>query len=125
MSFGTDDVEEVINQTRSLVWNGEMTITGPRNRPVVTAIPLNDMLRDKKPGVYLAVVERTDTKDDGRSTPATNWVLVSNLGLTTYSGTDGMAVAGRSLADAKPVQGGALKPHAHNNGQPAPAPTHT
>src|SRR5204863_207213 len=83
----------VINQNGSLVWNGEMTITGPRNRPIVTAIPLNDMLRDKKPGVYLAVVERTDTKDDGRSTPATNWVLVSNLGLTTYSGTDGMAVA--------------------------------
>src|SRR5438067_551181 len=77
MSFGTDDVDEVINQNGSLVWNGEMTITGPRNRPVVTAIPLNDMLRDKKPGVYLAVVERTDTKDDGRSTPATNWVLVA------------------------------------------------
>ncbi|TMK25995.1 MAG: hypothetical protein E6G69_17115, partial [Alphaproteobacteria bacterium] len=123
MSFGTDDVDEVINQNGSLVWNGEMTITGPRNRPVVTAIPLNDMLRDKKPGVYLAVVERTDTKDDGRSTPATNWVLVSNLGLTTYSGTDGMAVAVRSLADAKPVKGVALKLYAHNNGELATATT--
>src|ERR1700726_3748838 len=32
MSFGTDDVDEVINQTGSLVWQGEMTITAPRNR---------------------------------------------------------------------------------------------
>src|SRR5947209_14211339 len=123
MSFGTDDVDEVINQNGSLVWNGEMTITAPRNRPVVTAIPLNDMLRDKNPGVYLAVVERTDSKDDARSTPATNWVLVSNLGLTTYSGTDGMAVAVRSLADAKPVKGVGLKLYAHNNGELATATT--
>ena len=123
MSFGTDDVDEVVNQAGSLVWKGEMTITGPRNRPVVTAIPLNDILRDKKPGVYLAVVERADTKEGESATPATNWVLVSNLGLTTYSGTDGMAVAVRGLSDAKPVKGVALKLYARNNGELATATT--
>src|SRR5438067_3375207 len=117
MSFGSDDVDEVINQAGSLVWQGEMTITGPRNRPVVTAIPLSEMLHDKAPGVYLAAVERADAKDDSRSTPATNWVLVSNLGLTTYTGTDGMAVAVRSLADAKPLKGVALRLYARNNGE--------
>src|SRR5256885_1280226 len=100
MSFGTDDVDEVINQAGSLVWQGEMTITGPRNRPVVTAIPLNEMLRDKAPGVYLAVVERADAKEGDSRTPATNWVLASNLGVTAYTGTDGMAVAGGPLAAA-------------------------
>ena len=30
MSFGADDVDEVINQTGSLVWHGEMTISGRR-----------------------------------------------------------------------------------------------
>src|SRR5580704_5331229 len=121
MSFGTDDVDEIISQTGSLVWQGEMTIAGPRNRPVVTAIPLNDMLRDKAPGVYLAVVERADVKDGESSTPTTNWVLVSNLGLTTYSGSDGMAVAVRSLSDAKPLKGVALKLYARNNGELAAA----
>jgi uncharacterized protein YfaS (alpha-2-macroglobulin family) len=123
MSFGTDDVDEIISQTGSLVWQGEMTIAGPRNRPVVTAIPLNDMLRDKAPGVYLAVVERADVKDGESSTPTTNWVLVSNLGLTTYSGSDGMAVAVRSLSDAKPLKGVALKLYARNNGELAAATT--
>ena len=117
MSFGTDDVEEVINQAGSLIWQGEMTITGARNRPVVTAIPLNEMVRDKAPGVYLAVVERADAKEGDSRTPATNWVLVSNLGLTAYTGTDGMAVAVRSLADAKPLKGVALRLYARNNGE--------
>jgi uncharacterized protein YfaS (alpha-2-macroglobulin family) len=121
MSFGPDDVDEVINQTGSLVWQGEMTITGPRNRAVVTAIPLKDMLHDKGPGVYLAVVERADVKEGDGTQPATNWVLVSDLGLTTYSGTDGMAVAVRSLAGAKPISGVALKLYARNNGELAAA----
>ena len=115
MSFGSDDVDDVANRSGSLVWQGEMTITGERNRPAVTAIPLKDILKDKGPGVYLAVVERADVKEGEDTQPATNWILVSNLGLTTYRGTDGMAVAVRSLADAKPLSGVTLRLFAHNN----------
>ena len=50
-------------------------------------------------------------------------MLVSNLGLTTYSGSDGLAVAVRSLADAKPVKGVTLKFYARNNGELATATT--
>ncbi len=117
MSFGSDDVDEVANRTGSLVWQGDMAITGERNRPVSTAIPLKDVLKDKGPGVYLAVVERTDVKEGEDTGSATNWVLVSNLGLTAYTGADGMAVAVRSLADAKPVAGVALRLYAHNNAE--------
>ncbi len=117
MSFGSDDVDEVVNQSGSLIWQGEMAITGERNRPVVTAIPLAPLLQDKGPGVFLAVVDRLDKKTDESSEPVTNWVLVSNLGLTTYTGTDGMAVAVRGLADAKPVAGVTLRLYARNNGE--------
>src|SRR5712691_5591862 len=117
MSFDLDSVDELISQSGSLVWRGEMTITGERNRPVVTAIPLAPLLRDKGTGVYLAVVDRADTKPGEPSQPATNWVLVSNLGLSTYTGSDGMAVAVRSLADAKPVAGVTLRLYARNNGE--------
>ncbi len=117
MSIDPDSVDELISQSGSLVWQGEMTITGERNRPVVTAIPLTPVLRDKGPGVYLAVVERADTKPRDASQPATNWVLVSNLGLSTYAGSDGMEVAVRSLADAKPLAGVALRLYARNNAE--------
>ncbi|MGC2413145.1 MAG: MG2 domain-containing protein, partial [Stellaceae bacterium] len=117
MSFDPDSVDELINQSGSLVWQGEMTITAERNRPVATAIPLGEILRDKGTGVYLAVVDKPDTKQGDGSQPATNWVLVSNLGLTTYSGRDGMAVAVRSLGDAKPVAAVTLKLYARNNAE--------
>ena len=117
MSFDPDSVDELINQSGSLVWQGEMTITAERNRPVATAIPLGEILRGKGTGVYLAVVDRPDSKPGDGSQPATNWVLVSNLGLSTYSGSDGMAVAVRSLADAKPLAGVALRLYARNNGE--------
>jgi len=66
MSFGTDDVDEIISQTGSLMWKGEMTVSGPRNRPVTTAIPLNEMLRDKTPGV----ISRSSSAPTSRTTSA-------------------------------------------------------
>jgi alpha-2-macroglobulin len=117
MKFDSYDVEQVIARTGTLVWEGEMAISGRRNAPITTAIPLKDMLRDGGPGIYLAVVERPDRRPDDFERPATNWVLVSDLGLTAYSGADGMAVAVRSLADAKPISGVAVRLYARNNGE--------
>src|SRR5438270_6332529 len=121
MSFSSYEVDEIINRTGSLVWEGEMAVAGERNRPVTTADPLKDMLHEKGPGIYLAVAERTDLMQDQYAEPATNWVLVSDLGLAAYKGTDGVAVDVRSLADGKPMTGVAVGLYARNNGEPAVA----
>jgi uncharacterized protein YfaS (alpha-2-macroglobulin family) len=125
MSFSSYEVEEIVNRTGSLVWQGEMAISGERNRAVTTAIPLKDLLREKGPGVYLAVAERSDLRQDEYAEPATNWVLVSNLGLAAYKGTDGLAVNVRSLADGKPLSGVAIRLYARNNGELAEATSDT
>jgi hypothetical protein len=117
MSFSSWSVDEIINRTGSLVWEGEMAIAGERNRPVSTAIPLKDMLRERGPGIYLVVAERADLGPDEPSSLATNWVLVSNLGLAAYKGTDGLAVDVRSLADGRPLSGVAVGLYARNNGE--------
>src|SRR6516165_6984129 len=117
MSFSSYEVDEIVNRSGSLVWQGEMAVSGERNRTVTTAIPLKDLLHEKGPGIYLAVAERTDLRQDEYAEPATNWVLVSNLGLTAYKGTDGLAVNVRSLADGKPLPGVAIQLYARNNGE--------
>ncbi|HEX3538129.1 MAG TPA: alpha-2-macroglobulin [Stellaceae bacterium] len=117
MSFSSYEVDEIVNRTGSLVWDGEMAIAGERNRPVTTAIPLKDMLHEKGPGIYLAVAERTDLMQDQYAEPATNWVLVSNLGMAAYKGEDGLAVDVRSLADGKPMSGVVVRLYARNNGE--------
>jgi alpha-2-macroglobulin len=125
MSFSTYEVDEIVNRTGSLVWQGEMAISGERNRAAATAIPLKDMLREKGPGIYLVVAERSDLRQDEYAEPATNWVLVSNLGLAAYKGTDGLAVNVRSLADGKSLPNVAVRLYARNNGQLAEATTDT
>src|SRR6516165_2276338 len=125
MSFSTYEVDEIVNRTGGLVWQGEMAISGERNRAVTTAIPLKDMLQERGPGIYLAVAERSDLRQDEYAEPATNWVLVSNLGLAAYKGTDGLAVNVRSLADGKPLPNVAVRLYARNNGQLAEATTDT
>src|SRR4029077_3512136 len=89
MSFSSYEVDEIINRTGSLVWQGEMAIPGERNRTVPTALPLKDMLHEKGPGIYLAVAERTDLMQDQYAEPATNWVLVSDIGFAALQGTAG------------------------------------
>src|SRR5437868_606522 len=121
MSFSSYEVDEIISRTGSLVWEGEMAVAGERNRPVMTAIPLKDMLHEKGPGIYLAVAERTDLMQDQYAELATNWVLVSDLGLAAYKGTDGLTVDVRSLADGKPMTGVAVGLYARNNGELAVA----
>src|SRR6516162_6290897 len=116
-SFSSYDVDEIINRTGSLVWEGETAIAGERNRPVATAIPLKDMIHEKGPGIYLVVAERTDLAQDQYAEPATNWVLVSDLGLAAYKGADGLAVDVRSLANGKPSQGIQVRLYARNNGE--------
>src|SRR6202023_303123 len=117
MSFSSYEVDEIINRTGSLVWEGEMAVAGERNRPVTTDIPLKEMLHEKGPGIYLAVAERTDLMQDQYAEPAANWVLVSDLGLAAYKGTDGLAIDVRSLADGTPIPGVAVRLYARNNGE--------
>jgi uncharacterized protein YfaS (alpha-2-macroglobulin family) len=117
MSFSSFDVDEIINRTGSLVWEGEMAIAGERNRPIATAIPLKEMVHEKGPGIYLVVAERTDLPQDQSAEPATNWVLVSDLGLAAYKGADGLAVDVRALAEGKPLRGIQVKLYARNNAE--------
>src|SRR5215471_14879648 len=117
MSFSSFDIDEIINRTGSLVWEGEMAIAGERNRPIATAIPLKEMVHEKGPGIYLVVAERTDLPQDQSAEPATNWVLVSDLGLAAYKGADGLAVDVRRLDEGKPLRGIQVKLYARNNAE--------
>ncbi len=77
-----------------------------------------------KPGVYLLVArpgefrEATSADGDGGEdyeALATQWFVVSDLGLTAFFGGDGLTVLMRSLADAAPVANAEVKLIAKNN----------
>lgn len=101
-----------LKRSRGLpVWAGEMAIDpAPLNEEVTTAFPVDQALGPRKPGVYVMVArpkERQTRDDDGSL--ATQWFIVSDLGLTAFSGNDGIHVFVNALASAQPKGGVALR----------------
>ncbi|TVR10976.1 MAG: alpha-2-macroglobulin family protein [Salinarimonadaceae bacterium] len=99
------------------VWSGELDITPETNREVVTAFPVLDAVGALEPGVYVmtARVKGLESEDETWRTRATQWFVVSDLGLTAMSAPDGVHVLVRSLADASPLAGVTVELIALNN----------
>ena len=68
---------------------------------------MDEALAGQPPGLYVlsAAIPDADPYD---TPPATQWFILSDLGISTWDGTDGMVVGVRSLATAAPVEGVAL-----------------
>ncbi len=104
--------------TGELVWSGTLRIRGERNRETSTAIPFADIVKDPKPGVYIVVAKPDDARDDEEqrySDWATQWVVVTDLGVTTFSGEEGLVVFTRSFETAEPRSGVTVRLLARNN----------
>ncbi len=86
------------------VWRGTATVENRLNADMLTRLPMGEALADRPAGVYAltAAEPGSDPYDDGR---ATQWFLLSDIGLTTLSGTDGLTVFARALSDAAPLDG--------------------
>ncbi|HRN18582.1 MAG TPA: hypothetical protein PLU66_05790, partial [Trueperaceae bacterium] len=86
-----------------VVWEGEAILEGSLNQETTSRLPL-DEVGTLEPGVYVlrASVPGADPYDVA---PATQWFMVSDLGVTTLSGTDGLHVVVQRLGDGRPVEG--------------------
>ena len=100
------DVEQLRESRGASVWKGELAVDpAPLNADVTTAFPVDQAVGDLKPGVYVMVAQPQELKnlDNNYDSLATQWFIVSDLGLTAFSGNDGIHVFANSLAttDAK------------------------
>lgn len=86
------------------VWTGKGDVAMEVNRDVTTLLPLDDVMRDLGPGIYAlqAAVPGLDPYDHPA---ATQWFVISDLGVTTLSGADGIHVLVRALSDAAAIAG--------------------
>jgi hypothetical protein len=90
------------------VWSGELTVnTAPLNQEATTAFPVDQAISTLKPGVYVMVAQPNELKglDNNYDSLATQWFIVSDLGLTAFSGNDGIHVFVNSLASTQPKSG--------------------
>ncbi|MCX7303655.1 MAG: alpha-2-macroglobulin family protein [Hyphomicrobiales bacterium] len=109
------DLDSVASQLGAPVWEGELTVANDLNKEVTTSFPVDEALPDRKPGVYVLTAQPKDDRTDSWLPRATQWFVVSDIGLTTYTGQDGLNVFARSLGTAKPIANAELTLLARNN----------
>ncbi len=95
---------EFANEIAEDVWAGVGEVANELNQTMTTRLPLGDVLAGQDPGVYAltARIKGVDVYDDPG---ATQWFVLSDLGLTTLKGTDGLHVFVRGLGDAATKNG--------------------
>ncbi|MBU2868040.1 alpha-2-macroglobulin family protein [Pacificibacter marinus] len=92
------------NNFANVIWQGEADVQNTLNKTMVTRLPFDGPMKDLAPGIYaLAATVPDDDRDYSQS--ALQWFVVSDLGLTSFLGTDGLHVYVRGLNDAKPKAG--------------------
>jgi alpha-2-macroglobulin len=107
--------QRIEDESGELVWQGSIDIDTELNKEVVTSFPVDEALPERKPGVYVLTATLTTGLTQEWDARATQWFVVSDVGISTYAGTDGLAVFVRSLANAKPLAAVELQLVAKNN----------
>ncbi len=122
------DEQQIENNQGSVVWTGTVEVANVQNGTVTTLIPVNDVLKGKPPGAYVLIAsdankKKSDDNDYDYSPIAAQWVIDSDIAITTFQGADGLTVFARSYAIAKPLGGVKLTLVARNNNLLATAST--
>ena len=90
------------------IWQGTATVGMEVNRDMTTRLPMGDALSGQPAGIYVlkAAIKGEEDSDQG---PAWQWFVVTDLGMTSFSGVDGLHVVVRSLGTAGPKPGVTLE----------------
>ncbi len=100
------------------VWSGQLATATTLNQDVTTAFPVDEALGAMQPGVYVMTAAAKGPGSDGSGDDgglATQWFIVSDLGLTAFSGNDGIHVFVNSLASTEAVAKAEVRLVARNN----------
>ncbi|MBV9558772.1 MAG: alpha-2-macroglobulin family protein [Pseudolabrys sp.] len=94
--------EQLGNERGAKIWSGELAVEQKLNTEVTTAFPISQAVSELTSGVYVMTAAPKAPQGDDNEQLATQWFIVSDLGLTAYSGQDGIDVFVHSLASADP-----------------------
>ncbi|MGH6868448.1 MAG: MG2 domain-containing protein, partial [Methylocella sp.] len=114
-------IKQYIETDGKKIWSGTLDVIPELNAEVTTAFPVMEAAGKLDPGIYVMAakpagdVPAEDRDYYGGGTLATQWFIVSDLGLTAFTGKDGIHVFVRSLASAMPAAGVEVRLVARDN----------
>jgi uncharacterized protein YfaS (alpha-2-macroglobulin family) len=108
-------LDEIADQKGEKIWTGKLEVAKQLNQEITTAFPITEAVPELKPGVYLLSARPGNVPEDDYGERATQWFVVSDLGLTAFSGSDGIHAYVNSLATTAPLADVELRLLARNN----------
>jgi alpha-2-macroglobulin len=96
------DIERLTEERGSRVWKGELSVEQTLNADVTTAFPVGEAIGNAATGVYVMVANAAGAVGNDYDQMATQWFIVSDLGLTAFSGNDGVHAFVNSLETTQP-----------------------
>jgi uncharacterized protein YfaS (alpha-2-macroglobulin family) len=113
-SLSRYELDRLADERGFKVWTGQLAVENPLNTEVTTAFPVDEAVGPLSPGVYVMAAEPASAKSYDYDSLATQWFIVSDLGVTAFTGQDGIHVFVNSLASATASQAD-LRLMARNN----------
>ncbi len=114
--------DRIDNSLGEEIWAGIGEVGQQLNADITTALPLSPAISSFEPGIYV-MTARVPDQDEEWDDAATQWFIVTDLGIETLLGADGLHVFVRGLSDAEPVIGATARLLAVNNTILAEIPT--
>jgi alpha-2-macroglobulin len=96
------DLDRIAEKRGFQAWKGEMSVENALNTDVTTAFPVGEAIGALSPGVYIMVAQVAGASQDEFDALAAQWFIVSDLGLTAFSGNDGIHAFVHSLDTTQP-----------------------
>jgi alpha-2-macroglobulin len=96
------DLDRIAEKRGFQAWKGEMSVENALNTDVTTAFPVGEAIGALSPGVYIMVAQVAGAPQDEFDALAAQWFIVSDLGLTAFSGNDGIHAFAHSLDTPQP-----------------------
>ncbi len=113
------------------VYEGSLDIESQKNTVTTTLIPVKDILKKPKPGIYAVTITSfvslkdssdtdsqpvsEDTEDSGYNDVPTQWFVLTNIGLSAFKSGDGLLVTARDLITNKLLPNLDIQLYAINN----------
>jgi uncharacterized protein YfaS (alpha-2-macroglobulin family) len=109
------NIDELKSRLGQHIWEGVLDVRQQLNKDVITAFPVQKAIPNMQSGVYVMVADAQNKPEDDWKQKATQWFIVSDLGLTGLSGNDGVHAFVRSLETADMIAGATVRLIAKNN----------
>lgn len=109
------DADNLAEDRGEKIWSGSVGVERKLNEEVTTSIALAETLPKTEPGLYVMMARPKGERIENWNAQATQWFIISDLGLTALNGEASLDVFVRSLGSAKPIANSEVQLIARDN----------